>query len=81
MGKKQNCYYAHVVCAYRSEGGKYSAIPHKLKSTSNIISQLRELGAGRDLDTVQLCGTMKEARELAIYWNECYKRNGTYMFE
>lgn len=73
--------YAHVVCVYGNDSGKYSAVPYKLNSSSNIISQMAEAGAGRDLQTMQLCPTMKEARELAIYWNECYKRNGTYMFE
>lgn len=73
--------YAHVVCAYKNADGKYYATPCKLDSGSNIVSQLKQLGAGRDLYTMQLCPTMKEARELAIYWDECYKRNGTYMFD
>ena len=63
-----------VVC---SEGEKNYAHAWKLNNKSNVISQIKELRAG----CVHLCGTKKEACGLAEFWNQCYKENGTYMFD
>ena len=32
------------------------------------------------VQTANLCATKKAAEELADYWNECFKRNGTSIY-
>lgn len=33
-----------------------------------------------DLEYLNICPTKKAAEELAAFWNECYKKNGTYAY-
>ena len=33
------------------------------------------------LSCMNVCKTWKEAKQLSHFWNECYRNNGTYMFD
>ena len=39
---------------------------------------LKGYGADPKVSVMHYCPTRKEARELADYWNQCYKENGSY---
>ena len=56
----------------------YYAYVHSVGQNDNLKSALDGISG---LQAVQLCQTKKEAAQLADFWNECYKRNGTYFFE
>lgn len=34
----------------------------------------------QNIDCWHLCESRKQADELAIFWNNCYKNNGTYLY-
>ena len=58
------------------EDGKYYSYAIKTKNNNNLLSVLNIKG----IVSANVCDTFKKAREIVDYWNECYKRNGTYMF-
>ena len=59
-----------------TEAGKHYSHAWRLSNGSELISQMKSAG----IQHAHLCGTKKEACELAAFWNDCYKENGTYMF-
>ncbi len=56
----------------------YYAFVHSIGQNDNLKSSLDSIGG---LQCVQLCQSKKEAVQLADFWNDCYKQNGTYFFE
>ena len=73
MKSKFNYFYYAVV---NEENGKYGAYAERVHGSNNIKSYFE----ADNIDIVHPCGTFKEAKELSAFWNECYKKNGTYMF-
>ena len=69
-----NFYYVIV----HTENGKKYAHAHKVSGNLNLLSVLQ---AFKNVSCVHQCKTLKGARELAEFWNECYKKNNTYMFD
>lgn len=67
-------------------GNAYYVVTEKKdgKFVSYALTVGRNQNIGKDFfgkyDTVNNCSTKKEAEEIARYWNECYKKNGTYMY-
>lgn len=59
-----------------NENEKNYAYAVKVNSSDNLLSKLQI----KDIKTANICESRKEASKLADYWNECYKKNGTYMF-
>lgn len=55
----------------------YHAGVLRVSSADNLISELKEI---RGLMHANIQPTKKVAEEIAKYWNDCYKRNGTYLF-
>ena len=47
-------------------------------SVPNSDNLLRHIEMFAGIKTVNAFRTKKEAEETAAYWNECFKRNGTY---
>lgn len=45
--------------------------------TDNLLSVFQR---NKNIVSVNACQTKKAAEELAAFWNECYKQNGTYAF-
>ena len=60
-----------------SENGKYYAYALKVHQSENICWKLDIKG----IEHANICNTKKECSELVNFWNECYKNNGTYMFD
>lgn len=60
----------------KSVSDKHYAYVDKVAENCNIVTRW----ATSLTTAVHHCETKKKAEELANYWNECYKANGTYMF-
>lgn len=56
--------------------GRYAAVL-RVSSDNNILSALSAIGG---LKAANAFPRKKQAEETAAFWNECYKRNGTYLF-
>ena len=56
--------------------GRYAAVL-RVSSDSNIFSALSAIGG---LKAANAFLSKKQAEETAAFWNDCYKRNGTYLF-
>ena len=69
----KNFYFAVSVC----EDGKNYSYAVKVYQSDNVLSRL----AIKNIKTATICPTRKRAEELVKFWNECYKANGTYMFD
>ena len=65
-------YFYYVIG--ETENGKHYYWAEKIAAGNNIAGTL----AKREL--VHPCKTWTEARELAGFWNDCCRENGTYMF-
>ena len=61
--------------AVETEDGQNYAFVMKVKKNENLLSKLC-----KNCSYVQPCETKKEAIALANYWNDCYIKNGTYIF-
>ena len=69
---KNNTHYVFVV----EKGGKFFAYAKTIPNSNNLLSYL----GLTDLKTVNAADSKKEAKALAEFWNDCYKKNGTYMY-
>lgn len=58
--------------------GKFYALVARAPQNSNIISVLAGIA---NLKSANIYGTKKQAGEIVTFWNDCYKRNGTYLFD
>lgn len=59
------------------EMGLYS-YPITVNDSENLVSVLDGI---KGLKTANLFATKKKAQETADFWNDCYKKNGTYYFK
>lgn len=59
------------------ENGRYCSYVMPFTEYDNVLFVLR----GDKLKHANVFSTKKRACEVANYWNECYKQNGTYMFD
>lgn len=58
--------------------GKFCACAKKVSASLNLLAYINMY---KDICTLNVCQTWKEATETAAAWNETYKRNGTYMYQ
>ena len=58
------------------ENEKYYSYVLPVNSTDNLLSKLTI----KNIITANIFETKKRAKEIAQYWNACYKINGTYLF-
>ena len=65
-------YYIIVI----NNGGNY-AYDLRVHNSRNLASVFAGIAG---LHSITPCATWKEAKELAAYWNDCYKANGSYAF-
>lgn len=56
--------------------GYYSGVL-RISSDDNIFSALSAIGG---LKAANAFPSKKQAEETAAFWNECYKKNGTFLF-
>lgn len=57
------------------EKGKYVAYAYSFLRNHNLV------GIVENYSTFMICESKKKAVELADYWNDCYKANGTYALD
>ena len=55
----------------------YYADVMRVSSDDNILTALSTIGG---LKSANVFSSKKQAGEAAAFWNECYRRNGTYLF-
>lgn len=55
----------------------YFACVIKVSESDNLKNHLEAI---RGLVHANIRPTKKDAQELADFWNECYKQNGTYLY-
>lgn len=56
----------------------YYAYVLKTNEKTNLVAQLDDIVG---LVSATICPTKKRAEELAEFWNTCFRRNGTYLFD
>ncbi len=72
--KNETTFTARKVDEYRP--GHYADVL-RVSPDENILSALSAIGG---LKSANAFPRRKQAEETAAFWNECYKRNGTYLF-
>lgn len=72
--KNETTFTARKADEYRP--GHYADVL-RVSSDENILSALSAIGG---LKSANAFPRRKQAEETAAFWNECYKRNGTYLF-
>lgn len=60
-----------------SENGKNFSYVIGIGENENVFSALSRY---KNLESGHIFPTKKKAQEVADFWNECYKNNGTYKF-
>lgn len=59
------------------EDGKYYSYIKPISAADNALSKLTIKG----IVSASIYRTKKQAAEVVTCWNECYKKNGTYLFD
>lgn len=73
-----NSYYVVVVKYTDADGQEYySAYTETIPNSSNLVSLFERT---KGLIIIHAADTKKGAKELADFWNECYEKNGTYLY-
>lgn len=58
--------------------GKHISHVIGISESSNIIQELERIP---NATHANIFATKKRCDEIASYWNECYRKNGTHMFD
>ena len=66
------------IAAFDSENGKNYAYVLPVSEKNNLCTYLAE---HKNIVAANLCPTRKKAADLVIFWNDCFRQNGTYMFD
>ena len=59
------------------ENGKYYAFVEPFSDSDNALAKLYH----KNMTSVNVYSTKKKAAEIASFWNDCYRKNGTYLFD
>jgi len=57
----------------QEQNGKYFAVADTIRTGENLIAYCRRYNS----NICHLCESRKQAEQIALEWNESYKRNGT----
>lgn len=60
-----------------STGDGFAAYVISADKSDNLISRF----SINNIVSANICETRKEAQALAAHWNECYRKNGTYLYD
>lgn len=74
MTKKNKTWLAVTI----SENGKNYAYAVPVSGSDNLCAVMGRISG---LTAAHICPSKKAASELAAFWNDGYKANGSYMFE
>lgn len=58
--------------------GKYYAYADRIQNNNNLIAIFERKPTNGKIISVNVAKTATGAHQLANYWNECFKKNGTY---
>jgi len=73
--------YTYFVIGERSkENGRNIAYAQRIHNCNNLLYAIHPR-KDMELVSINACDTWKEAQEIARFWNECYQKNGTYLFQ
>ena len=56
--------------------GKRVAYVEKWNNQNNLVCLFKN----NRIETANICDSRKDAERIAEDWNQCYKRNGSYIF-
>lgn len=70
----KNAWFAIVI----KENEKYYSYAHKIPAGTNALFEWERIP---NITIAHLCESRKQAREIVSFWNGCYKRNGSYLFD
>lgn len=73
---EKNTYY--VITITSDDKTKFYATSCTVPNNNNILAVIKRY---KNIKTMNACDTKKKAEEISGYWNECYKKNGTYYFK
>ena len=59
------------------EYGRYYSYVTPISAADNALSKLAITG----IVSANIYRTKKQAAEVVTFWNECYRKNGTYLFD
>ena len=65
------------IAAFDSENGKNYAYVLPVSENNNLCARLAE---HKNMVAANLCPTRKAANSLVIFWNNCFRQNGTYLY-
>lgn len=68
--------YFYYVITKKNEEDKYYSYAERISGCNNILTLVK-----KNVVNITAFSTFKEAKEIAKFWNNTYKFNGTYMFE
>lgn len=60
-----------------TENGKHCAFTLPVGGADNLCTVLERVPG---LTSANICASKQDAQEIAGEWNECYKRNGSYLY-
>lgn len=60
------------------ENGKHYSYVVKAPQNDNLVSIFEKIP---NLQTANIYTSKKKAGEVVQFWNDCYRKNGTYMFD
>lgn len=66
------------LAAVTEENKKYYSFVIPIRTGENIKPILERY---KNTPVFHLCESRKQADDLVIFWNKCYKNNGTYLFD
>lgn len=69
--------YTWYVIQRRDSNGDRCAFAYRLRNNNNLVG----IATSDDVYSMNACDSKKEAQQIATHWNNCYKNNGTYMYD
>ena len=60
------------------ENGKYYAWAVRISGADNLLPHIER---EKNLVCVHQCKTFSDAKNIAAYWNNCHKLNGTFLYD
>lgn len=69
----KNFYFAITI----STGDGFAAYVISANESDNLISRF----SINNIVSANICETRKAAQALTAHWNECYRKNGTYLYD
>lgn len=73
----KNLYFVAVTTEKRADREYHAAAVEAVPASYNLAGYLRHRP---NVSIFHFAESRKAARELADFWNECYKNNGSYLF-